>query len=182
MIGTFNRGGTTTREYILIGAEVMALDTATTAGALKRSMVYTITHELTHVQQNCINGINNEEEYKNMDLLGWAMMEGSCDFIAEILLGQLPPIAYIDYGRKNEKLLWSNFTKEMYGYNTDNWLYNGGSVTKQPADLGYYLGYAICKQYYDHAIDKQKALEEIITLNYSKNEHHAFFKKANYQP
>ncbi|SDI16897.1 gliding motility protein GldB-related protein [Chryseobacterium jejuense] len=179
VIGTFNRGGTTTREFILIGTEVAAL-TPFSDTELKQSTEYNIAHELVHVQQDYVNGVNNEEEYHNLDLLGWALMEGSCDFVAEKLLGKLPYIAYIEYGGQHEKELWYDFKKDMYLYDTDKWMYNGSTTKDKPADLAYFVGYAICKSYYEQAVDKKEALNEIININYSKNEHHAFFKKAGY--
>lgn len=179
VIGIFNRGGTTTREFILIGTEVVAL-TASSDPEIKQATEYNIAHELVHVQQDYINGVNNEEEYHNLDLLGWALMEGSCDFIAEKLLGKLPYIAYMDYGRKHEGELWTEFKKDMYLLDTEKWMYNGNASPDKPADLAYFIGYAICKSYYERAEDKKAALKAIININYSKNEHHAFFKKAGY--
>ncbi|MGU3373867.1 gliding motility protein GldB-related protein [Chryseobacterium sp. M5A1_1a] len=179
VIGTFDRGGTTTKDFILIGTEVAAL-TDLSGPELKLSTEYNIAHELVHVQQDYINGVNNEEEYQNLDLLGWALMEGSCDFIAEKLLGKLPYVAYMEYGRQHEKQLWTEFKKDMYLYDIDKWMYNGSSSNDKPADLAYFLGYAICKSYYDKAKDKKEALKTIISINYSKNKHHEFFEKAGY--
>ncbi|MNN04245.1 hypothetical protein D3C81_1169660 [compost metagenome] len=34
-------------------------------------------------------------------------------------------------------------------------------------DLGYYVGYAITRGYYDHALDKTAALKTMIELDYS---------------
>ncbi|MDH6253029.1 hypothetical protein M2347_002756 [Chryseobacterium sp. H1D6B] len=179
VIGTFNRGGTTTKKYILIGTEVAAL-TSLSGLELKESTEYNIAHELVHVQQDYINGVNNEEEYQNLDLLGWALMEGSCDFVAEKFLGKLPSIAYIEYGRQHEKELWNEFKKDMYLYNIEKWMYNGSTAGDKPADLAYFIGYAVCKSYYEHAVDKNAALREIINIKYSANEHHAFFEKSGY--
>ena len=47
-----------------------------------------------------------------------------------------------------------------------NWLYNGSNI-KTMADLGYFMGYAICKAYYNHSPDKKRAVMDIIELNYS---------------
>lgn len=179
VIETFNRGGTTTKDFILIGTEVAAL-TDLSGAELKLSTEYNITHELVHVQQDYINGVNNEEEYKNLDLLGWALMEGSCDFIAEKLLGKLPAIAYMNYGKEHEKELWNKFKVDIYLYDIEKWMYNGSSSKDKPADLGYYMGYAICRSYYENAVDKKAALREIIDLKYSENKHHEFFEKAHY--
>lgn len=180
VVGIFNRGGTTTKDFILLGTEVVAL-TPQSGSALKLSTEYNIAHELVHVQQDYINGVNNEEEYKNLDLLGWAIMEGSCDFIAEKILGELPDIAYLDYGKKHEKELWSEFEQDMYLYDTEKWMYNGNSSKGKPADLAYFFGYAICKSYYENATDKKAALNEIISINFSKNAHHSFFEKSGYR-
>lgn len=179
VIGTFNRGGTTTKEFILIGTEVAAL-TSLSGLELKASTEYNVTHELVHVQQDYINGVNNEEEYKDLDLLGWALMEGSCDFVAEILLGKLPSIAYIDYGKLHEKELWTEFKKDMNLYDIEKWMYNGSSSGNKPADLAYFIGYSICKSYYANAKDKKAALRDIIEINYSEKKHHLFFEKAGY--
>lgn len=32
-------------------------------------------------------------------------------------------------------------------------------------DLGYFVGYAICKSYYEHATDKVKAIDYMINLD-----------------
>ncbi len=36
------------------------------------------------------------------------------------------------------------------------------------ADLGYFMGYAICKTYYKNAKNKTKALKEIAELDYKE--------------
>jgi len=53
----------------------------------------------------------------------------------------------------------------MQSNNYSDWLYNG-SHAKTCADLGYNAGYQICKSYFDHANDKRKAIQEIISLDY----------------
>lgn len=60
------------------------------------------------------------------------------------------------------------------------WLYNGGSKGKT-ADLGYYIGYEICKSYYNNALDKKRAVKDIIELNYDDNiAVDKFLAKSNY--
>ncbi len=54
----------------------------------------------------------------------------------------------------------------MYGTDFSDWLYNGNNA-KTVADLGYFMGYAICKSYYEHAADKTRAIKEIIELRFS---------------
>ena len=54
----------------------------------------------------------------------------------------------------------------MLGEDYYNWLYNG-STSKTMGDLGYFMGYTICKSYYRQANNKNKAIKDIINLNYS---------------
>src|SRR6185295_13182065 len=113
-------------------------------------------HEYVHTQQR-----GNPK-----NILGHSIKEGSCDFITELVMGQPMQNNYIQYGRLHEKDLAEKFKVEMYTTQFGNWLYNG-SRAKTMADLGYYMGYAICKSYYNNASDKKNAIKEIIELNYS---------------
>ncbi|MCY1226596.1 hypothetical protein D9M72_388360 [compost metagenome] len=56
----------------------------------------------------------------------------------------------------------------MFSSNFSNWLYNGGRKGES-ADLGYYVGYEICKSYYNLAKDKKQAIKDIIELNYDND-------------
>ena len=87
---------------------------------------------------------------------------------------------YIVYGRKHEQELKEHFRKEMFTAFYSNWLYNGASA-KTVADLGYFMGYAICKAYYQRASDKKKAIRQIIELDYSnEREVEKFLKRSGY--
>ena len=85
------------------------------------------------------------------------------------------------YGKTHEKELWDLFTKEMYGQEIKNWLYNGNNAPNGNADLGYYIGYEICKSYYRNSENKELALKEIIELDYTKENVLNFLKKSKYQ-
>lgn len=115
-----------------------------------------VIHEYVHVQQKT----------EGKTLLGQCIYEGACDFITELVLNKQLNQSYLIYGRKNEQQLKEEFKKEMYGEDFSNWLYNG-TTTKTMGDLGYFMGYTICKSYYQHAKDKQAAIKEIIGLNYA---------------
>ena len=113
-------------------------------------------HEYVHTQQKTEGKI----------LLGEAIYEGACDFITELVLKRRLMHSYLIYGRKNEKTLKQQFKKEMLSEDFSNWLYNG-QTTKTMGDLGYFMGYTICKSYYQHAKNKSAAIKDIIGLNYS---------------
>lgn len=179
-IGCLNSGGTTTRNKILIGTEIAASDSTVDASEvgswlgevfkLNTSVVSMVAHELGHTQQN--GGSSN--------LVGYCIKEGACDFITELLLDKPVQSPYMTYGNANEKTLWELFQKDMYGHETKDWLYNGAQTPNGKADLGYFIGYVICKSYYKNASNKIEALKKIIELNYSKKSVAKFLKKSKY--
>jgi uncharacterized protein YjaZ len=69
-----------------------------------------------------------------------------------------------EYGDKNEKQIWANFKNELCNENSSNWLYNYTSVKDKPADLGYFVGYKIAKEYYHNFPDKKQAVNDIIDM------------------
>ena len=122
--------------------------------AYQNSTKSTIVHETIHLQQK------GDAE----TLLGQAIHEGSADFLAELFLNEpYKSQAYI-YGRKNEEKLWIEFTKEMDSADISNWFYIESGKKDRPADLGYFIGYMISQSYYEKAMDKNKAIQEIIEV------------------
>jgi len=183
-VGGLRSGGTTMNDMVLIGSEI-ATGNATTdvseftnnwlAGVFKNQQIDNLVnlniHEYVHTQQ------------KGGDpkiLLDKAIEEGSCDFIMELVIGKQIQNNYIVYGREHEATLKEEFKSDMLSTNISNWLYNG-STAKTVADLGYFMGYSICKAYCNNAPDKKKAIKEIIELNYSDSAAvEDFLKSSNY--
>jgi hypothetical protein len=168
-IGCLRSGGTTSVGRILIGAEIGAADNTTDASELNSWLKNTfkvnsgifqlVAHEMNHTQQSeSVDSLNT--------LLSQTILEGSCDFIAELISNRQYIAPYIIYGLKHRKTLFKEFYKSKDEISFDNWLYNGEESKKRPADLGYYIGYEICKAYYENSKDKPKALIEIIELNW----------------
>lgn len=165
-IGCLNSGGTTLANEVLIGAEIGVADASTDASELSnwlqqvfkvtKDVVYLVIHEVVHTQQKMEN--------TSADLLTTCLQEGSADFITELLLEKQIESPYITYGLAHEKQLWEKFKNEMYGTENKDWLYNGSTV--ENADLGYFMGYTICKSYYNNSPDKKKAVEDLLGLLY----------------
>ena len=186
-IGVLNSGGTTTEDKILIGSEIATADSTVDASEVgswlqavfkdNKNVVYLVAHEAVHTQQNETGSGTAKERHT---LLEYCVAEGSCDFIAEVLLKEPIVSPYMTYGKANEHALWETFQKEMYGPEYRNWLYNGTDAPGGHADLGYFIGYVICKSYYDKSTDKQKAIKEIIDLDYTKKDLHEFLEKSGY--
>ena len=182
-IGCLRSGGTTTIDKILIGAEIAAADSSIDASELgkwlqgvfkvNKGIDQLVAHEAGHTQQI--------EEGDDIELLGECLREGSCDFISEMLLEKSYNAPYMIYGKENEALIFKKFQKQKFGNKTSDWLSNGDNAPGGHADLGYFIGYIICKSYFDKSMDKAKALTEIIKLNYENNKDiRTFYEKTSY--
>lgn len=182
-MGCLRTGGTTTRGKILIAAE-MTGDSTTDSSELpewykKRfknnsGIAQLVAHEAVHTQQ--------KEDCKDIFLLGKCLGEGSCDFIAELLLnGQPYNFPYLTYGKSHEKELYNKFKEDMNKTDESDWLYNGTNAKNGQEDLGYFMGYAICKYYYETAKNKAQAIAGIVDIDYSSNElAQKFYDKTKY--
>jgi len=171
-VGGLNSGGTTVNNMILIGTEIATGNAGTDVSDLPQNTSRWLASVFKDQSLNNIVPLNIHEYVHTQQkgepntLLGMSLREGSCDFITELVMGEPMQNNYIQYGRTHEKELKDQFKQEMYTRYSGNWLYNGSRSTTV-ADLGYFMGYAICKSYYNHATDKKKAVKEIIELNYS---------------
>ncbi|MEO7215578.1 Ig-like domain-containing protein [Mucilaginibacter sp.] len=169
-IGGLRSGGTTTGDMVLVGAEIATADNHTDASELgdwlktvfKNQQISNIVglniHEYVHTQQKL--GGNT--------VLVQCIREGAADFIAELVTKTPNTSAYVIYGREHEKELKQKFNIDMFSTATGLWLYNG--TNNSHADLGYFIGYAICKAYYQQHSNKEQAIRNIIELDYSNEQ------------
>lgn len=166
-IGGLTSGGTTDSDMVLIGSEILVGNPDTDTSELSSDwlkntfkhkkyidVVYLTIHEYVHTNQK--NGYVN--------LLGHSIKEGSCDFIAELVLGEPIKTSYIEYGKSNLSKVKEDFKAEMYSNRNDKWLYNGLKYANP--DLGYFMGYEISKSYYQNHPDKKQAVKDIIELDF----------------
>ena len=183
-IGILKGGGTVINGNLIIGSELASSDKFVDYSELPKNyqdrmkinsgIMFLTTHELVHTQQN----LNNS--YK-ANLLGNCLKEGSADFLAELILNKKVEAPYIDFGMKNQCEIWEEFKKEMYGQDFQNWLSNTAAIKDRPADLGYFIGYIITKNYYKNSLNKKQAIKEILTLDFAdENATKNFLKKSKY--
>lgn len=186
-IGALNSGGTVQGQRVLIGTEIAAATPTTAAAELgpwlqrvfkahQNGVVELVAHEVVHTQQPD----GDAELDGKTDLLGYCLQEGAADFVAELLLPTPYTRPYLAYGRQHEQALWQEFAPALSGQATSQWLYNGGQAGSRPADLGYFMGYAICRAYYQQAANKQQALADIIELRHDKTAPHEFLARSGY--
>ncbi|MDM1297689.1 Ig-like domain-containing protein [Empedobacter falsenii] len=168
-IGGLRSGGTLYENMVLVGAEIATGTPKTNVSEFENDWLKNVfakqsldniislnIHEYVHTQQ---------KPNDNNSLLHHTLKEGSCDFITELVLGEPIEKQYIFYGNQHFNELKKQFKEEMFVDDFSNWLYNGGQKG-EAADLGYFIGYEICKSYYNQAKNKKQAIKDIIELNY----------------
>jgi hypothetical protein len=168
-IGGLRSGGTTLQDMVLIGAEIATGDARTDVSEFPNKWlegVFKSQQPGNIVALNIHEYVHTQQRGTAQNLLGQAIREGCCDFMAELVMGRPLGNNYLVYGRAHEAALKDSFLFEMFTTAYGNWLYNGAK-TKTMADLGYFMGYAICQAYYTHSTNKDQAVKDIIELNYS---------------
>ncbi|MEM1135416.1 MAG: DUF2268 domain-containing putative Zn-dependent protease [Bacteroidota bacterium] len=123
-----------------------------------------LAHEYTHGQQKLPPRGSNS-------LLTLTLLEGSAVFTASLVTNGESLIGgagvnkrAFSYGETYEEEIWEKFKKDMKEGNDSNWFYNA-ETEDFPKDMGYYVGYKICPAYYQNAVDKKQAIQEIVELN-----------------
>jgi len=148
VIGAFNTGGTVSENGLIIGVEKQD----------KIDMLPNlVAHELIHFNQNYPRA--------GTTLIKQSIVEGSADFIGELISGNHPNEEAHAYGQANEEQLCAEFVKIMDGTSYKGWLYGSNGKKKgRPKDLGYWIGYKICKAFYSKTTDKNVAISEILNI------------------
>lgn len=168
VIGRKNSGGTIFSKGLIIGAERYGeIGDKFQADIDINYLDHTIVHELVHFQQ---------AYKKDRSLLAQCIREGAADFLAE-LITQIPSIPKTyTFGNAHKAALWEEFLSKKDGNSWYNWLYYSRDKSR-PQDLGYWMGYQICKAYYDKATDKKQAIFDILNIQDFQD----FFQKSGYQ-
>lgn len=169
LVGRFSTGGTISNNRILVGSEFYGGDASVPKdelGTFQKTNVHTlneltliVAHEHVHILQSRAGGI-----FGKKTLLEQALSEGSADFVAELVTGGNINAWMQNYGMTHEHDLWVEFKSQMSGTDISNWLYNQGTSTSRPGDLGYFIGYRMAQAYYAKAVDKKAAVKDIIEV------------------
>jgi hypothetical protein len=173
VMGMLSSGGTLSGSGLLIGTEFYSLPANLDKNTFFKNpwfrsvtqssdqLKYIIAHEIIHSQQPFLqfSGI------RASTLLEQSLREGAADFVSELIAGATINNHVREFANPREKELWKEFEPIMNGTDYSRWLYNGSNSTDRPADLGYWIGYQICKAYYNRTADKHEALKEILTMN-----------------
>jgi len=159
VIGAYNSGGTSTEQGVFIGAEKQTDPDG---------VPYIVAHELIHFQQKNLS--------ENPTLLQQSIMEGSADFLGELISGANINLPATVYGNKHEERLCKEFVQRMDSTDYQDWLYGVSGKDDRPNDLGYWMGYKIAEQYFRNAVDKKQAVKDILEVKDCK----AFLAKSGF--
>lgn len=170
-IGALRTNGTTLDGNVLIGSELALADTHTISSEFPNALshlktffnsnpiggtVFLNVHEYVHTQQKSSIGYN---------LLSQCIIEGAAEFVAVMATGKPSVTPAIYFGTQHFEKVRSVFARQMFFEDTGFWLYSNANNEFNMRDLGYYVGYEICKKYYQNAKDKNLAISEMITLD-----------------
>jgi len=186
-IGSFRTPGTTIDSLVLIGSELSMADSKTETSEFpenlshlksyfktnpNKHLVFLNLHEYVHTQQNP----------RVFNIISLTLYEGVAEFVASKALGVKSPNPQIEFGKKNAERIREVYETEMfYPNNLYKWLDGNAPNEFGMRDLGYYVGYQICENYYNQAENKSEAIKTMIELDYSnETEIEDFIKKANY--
>ena len=159
VVGRFNSGGTVSEDGVILGVEKQN-DLEGLPGL--------VAHELIHFQQ--VN-LGQDES-----LLFQAIIEGSADFIGELISGEQINGMAFKYGEAHSEALSKEFVELMNKKNYSDWLYGTSGKDNRPNDLGYWMGYKITESYFYKQQDKVKAIHDILHLENPQ----AFLKASGY--
>ena len=172
VIGAFTSGGTVSPSGLLIGTNQMSDGENVNTEELNfrekmlmnksKFLPNVVAHELIHFQQN--------EMKRDTITLGYAIKEGMADFLGELISGDTANRKIFEWTKGKEKQIWADFEKDMYFDRYNNWIANSGSASKDSyPDLGYWIGYEICKSYYENMDNKKQAIYDMLHIKDYRN-------------
>jgi len=133
--------------------------------------VHVIAHEYAHVQQ-----VRELVDDEHPTVLERSLIEGAAEFVAALTSGKTGYAHFDALTKGREREIETAFVADVDQTELSRWVDN--STMEKGNDLGYWVGYRICKAYYRRATDKRQALREILELS----DPHAFLAKSGWQP
>jgi len=179
VIGRWTSAGTVSADGLLIGTDMMSKSDIVPLDELSlweknnfksiENLPYIVAHELIHSQQNSMKS--------DTTTLAASIREGMCDFIGELISGKSSNPRLLEFAKGKEKQIWKDFEKDIYLRRAGNWIANAMQETADhPADLGYWIGYQVCRSYYGEMPDKKQAVYDMLHIKDYKD----FLGKSRY--
>jgi len=180
VIGKLNSGGTVCSYGLILAIDQACMSPTADTTELNnweknnissfKELPHTVAHELIHYLQD---GMASDTT-----LLRASLVEGMADFMGELISGKTANETLKIFAKGKEKQIWQAFKNEMYLDKANNWIANSEQETAdKPADLGYWMGYEICKSYYEQAEDKKQAIYDMLHIK----DYRKFFSDSKFE-
>jgi len=186
-IGAFRTGGTTIDSLVLIGSEISMADSKTETSEFPESLSHLESHFATNPNKHLVflnvhEYVHTQQSPRVFNILSLTLYEGVAEFVASKALEKKSPNPQIEFGKKNAERIREVFETEMfYPNNLYKWLDGNAPNEFGIRDLGYYVGYQICENYYNQSTNKASAIKTMIELDYSNESNvEEFIKKSGY--
>ncbi len=171
-IGIFRTSGTAYKNTVLMGSELSMGDNLVDVSELPQEL----SHLKGYFQENPIENVPllvahefvHTQQHRFVDnLLSYCLYEGIAEFVSCKATGKASTTPAINFGKANEKQVKAKFEADVFAMGDFNdWLWGNNSNELKIRDLGYYIGYEICERHYNQSKDKNKAIKEMIELDF----------------
>lgn len=172
-VGAFRTGGTIIDSTVMIGSEISLADSSTVTSEFPENLAHLKTHFATNPNKHLVflnvhEYVHTQQNPRVFNILSLTLYEGVAEFVAHKALGIPSPIPQIEFGKKHAQRIREVYETEMF-YNNLLYKWLDGSAPNEfgMRDLGYYVGYQICENYYEKATDKAQAIKTMIELDYT---------------
>lgn len=173
-IGVFRAGGTILKNRVLIGSELSLADRSTVVHELpawRQSFYKSYNPPIDDIALLCTHEYVHTQQKLPLDnLLCNTLYEGTAEFISCLATNKPSNTPSFVFAKKNEELVKRKFIEELFlPDRMYNWLWRENRNELKERDLGYYIGYRICEEYYNEAKNKQQAIKQMIELDYTND-------------
>lgn len=172
-VGAFRTGGTTIDSTVMIGSEISLADSSTITSEFPENLAHLKTHYATNPNKHLVflnvhEYVHTQQNPRVFNILSLTLYEGVAEFVAHKALGLPSPNPQIEFGKKHAQRIREVYETEMFYPNLlYKWLDGSAPNEFGMRDLGYYVGYQICENYYEQAADKAEAIKTMIELDYT---------------
>lgn len=170
-IGAFRTNGTVLNNHVLIGSEMAMADKNVDITELPESLhyFYTTFNPLRDISLLCTHEyVHTQQKPFVENLLSISIYEGVAEFVSTLATNKPSYTPAVGFGEQHSVAVKAKFEQDLFiPDRLYNWVWGNNRNELKERDLGYYIGYSICKRYYEMATDKKKAISEMIEMDYT---------------
>lgn len=172
VFGAGNSGGTAQPDMQVLGLEVLCR-LAPDGAAFRRIMRHFYAHETVHTFQRF-----DQKRLEADPLLADALAEGTADYLARLVTGEVPDPERARWAEANAAFVWAEFARDIAAARDPSlteaqrkavmrrWVGNAGNPPEGwPSELGYWVGMTIAEGYVAKAPDRAAAIRELLRLD-----------------